>query len=80
MVHVRLEEGGEERVGEGGVDGNWVHFPYSLSALPPFPSMSYRIKFRHEGTSHTMPWGTMLMSLTDWLTTRMLGPAGLQAL
>ena len=56
-------------------------FPYSLSALPPFPSMSYHIKLLHEGTSHAMPpWGTVLISLTDWLTTphaavAQLGPA-----
>ena len=67
-------EGGRR---EGGLDGNWVLFLYSLSTLPPFPSMSYRIKLLHEGTSYTMPpWGTVLMSLTDWLTTCPLGPAG----
>ena len=67
-------EGGREV----GLDGNWVLFPYYLSILPPFSSMSYRIQLLHEGASHTMPpWGTVLMSLTDLLTTpRALGPAG----
>ena len=50
-----------------------LYLPY-----PPFPSMSYRIKLLHDGASHTVPpWGAVLMSLTDWLTTpRALGPAG----
>ena len=70
-------EGGRE----GRLDGNWVLFPYSLSTLPPFPSMSFCIKLLHEGTSHIAPpWGNVLMSLTDWLTTprapvAQLGPA-----
>ena len=41
---------------EGGLDGNWLILcPYSLSTLPPFPSMRYRIKLLHEDTSHTGP-------------------------
>ena len=77
LVSGQTREGGRE----GGLDGNWVPFPYSLSALPPFPSMSFCIKLLHEGTSHIAPpWGNVLMSLTDWLTTprapvAQLGPA-----
>ena len=38
---------------EGGLDGNWVLlFPYSLSTLPPFPSMSNYIQLLYKGTSH----------------------------
>ena len=34
----------------------------------PLPLNELSIKLLHEGTSHTMPpWGTVLMSLTNWL-------------
>ena len=83
LVHRYSQAAWSSRLGgrrEGGREG-WMgtgYFPPILyPPYPPFPSMSYRIKLLHEGASHTVPpWGAVLMSLTDWLTTRALGPAG----
>ena len=86
VITIHRQPGLRDWVGgrEGGREG-WMGIGYRSPILyppyPPFPSMSYRIKLLHEGTSHIAPpWGNVLMSLTDWLTTprapvAQLGPA-----